>query len=136
MVASQPPVDYSGILLSIQKIDIAVSTITEKMLKLDLNSNDINEIEKCVEFLRNESSQENKITSDQWMEIKAGLFDYDEHFIIEPASIGEYYGNVVDEIIFFIENKELVANNKSLIGILFMFCISPAKFISLLLQRR
>jgi hypothetical protein len=66
---------------------------------------DINEIEKCVEFLRNESSQENKITSDQWMEIKAGLFDYDEHFIIEPASIGEYYGNVVDEIIFVIEKQ-------------------------------
>lgn len=53
-MTNQPPTDYSGILLSIQKIDIAVSTITEKMLKLDLNSNDINEIEKNLININND----------------------------------------------------------------------------------
>lgn len=48
------PTDYSSILLSIQKIDIAVSTITEKMLKLDLNSNDITEIEKNLININND----------------------------------------------------------------------------------
>jgi predicted PurR-regulated permease PerM len=49
-----PPPDYNSILLSIQKIDIAVSNISDKMLKLDLNSNDINEIEKTLININND----------------------------------------------------------------------------------
>lgn len=46
--------DHNSILLSIQKIDIAVSNISEKMLKLDMNSNDINEIEKNLININND----------------------------------------------------------------------------------
>jgi len=38
--------DYHNMMLSIQRIDIAMTNLSEKVLKIDLNSTDINGIEK------------------------------------------------------------------------------------------
>lgn len=40
--------DYQSMLLSIQRIDIAMTNLSEKVLKIDLNSTDINGIEKTL----------------------------------------------------------------------------------------
>lgn len=40
--------DYQSMLLSIQRIDIAMTNLSEKVLKVDLNSTDINGIEKTL----------------------------------------------------------------------------------------
>jgi hypothetical protein len=99
--------DGKGKIFCVAQKEISISAFHDILIQYSNSPNgilfDINEVDACVEFLKNETSQENKITSDQWWNFKVELFS--EDFMIKPSSLGEYCGNEVDEIIFVIENQ-------------------------------
>jgi hypothetical protein len=100
--------DGKGKIFCVAQKEISISAFHDILIQYSNSPNgilfDINEVDACVEFLKNETSQENKITSDQWWNFKVELFD-DEDYLIEPSSLGEYYGNEVDEMKFVIETQ-------------------------------
>lgn len=111
--------DGNGKIFCVAQRDISISDLHDLLIQytnspiwgnVSPNENffDINEVDKCVEFLKNETSQENKITSDQWWIFKVDFFD-DEDYMIKPLSLGEYCGNEVDEIKFVIETQVIAS---------------------------
>lgn len=128
--------DYNSILLSIQKIDIAVSNISEKMVKLDLNSNDINDIEKNIININNDLKDIRKDVKHIDEKIHTRMILFDENIMKIQKNFDIYIDSTKNKSDDFFNN--ITSKNKIITIVVsiitFFFLISNDNIKELILK--